>query len=141
DGRSQPGDEGDCTDHDRLRCQHPPRPGWASRGGPVHVPLVVGGDEPHRNDYHHDRPNERTNQRALDRLASYGPPGSDVAGPGHGERPAGLLDPGGTMETLPIGHHAVPSYIVAAPRAGGIALQTDMVKDGGSLCEARCSFT
>src|SRR5581483_6549224 len=101
------------------------------------VPLVVGGEERHRNDYHHDRPNQRTNQGALDRLAL---PRSNIAGPAHGERPVGLFDPGGTMETLPIGPHAAPSYIVAGPCTGGVALHTDMVKDGGGLCEARCAL-
>src|SRR5262249_23769625 len=54
---------------------------------------------------------------------------------------ARLLDPGGTMETLPIRLYAVRPDLFMAPRAADITLQTDMVEGCGGLSEAVYPFT
>src|SRR5205823_4736149 len=85
---------------------------------------------------YHDQPGQRADSTRHG-LAALGPERRDVVGSGHGECATGLLDPGRTMETLPIGHYVVGSYLVAAPCAGArLALQADVVEDGGGLSEA-----
>ena len=72
---------------------------------------------------------EGAEQRLLDRGAAAGAAGTsgrDVAGPGHGERAAGLVEPGA-------GHGRVagpPPTSVPVQRRRAAAAQADVVEDG-----------
>jgi hypothetical protein len=132
-GANQSGQGGDGAAHDGLGGQDPAAPRAGRQGGADQAPPVLGGDEHHPDDDHHDQPGERAHQGLGDggakaRRAGHGR--RDVAGPGHGEPTAGLVEPA----TLQRGRVAGATDVLAGPcLAGPGALPGEVVEGGGGL--------